>query len=129
MREHHYRSRDYVAATAQAADGARDGRVHIVSLIVHVRPQAVDAYTRWVDANPELEIHLCSEEGKLVVVMETPDHHRINTLIESIKDQPGVLNAAMVYHEELALDEADDVLQEPGAARDSAQPVKIVGEG
>lgn len=102
--------------------------MHIVSLIVHVRPQAIRSYKRWVDTCPELEIHLCSDEGKLVVVMETTDHHRINTLIETIKDQPGVLNAALVYHEELALTELEDVLQESGDEPVPAQPVNILGE-
>lgn len=102
--------------------------LHIVSLIVHVRPQQLAAFSRWVDARAELEIHLGNEEGKLVVVLETEDHFRVNEIIETIKDQPGVLNVVMVYHEELALADADDVLVEKPDARDAERPVKIVGE-
>ncbi len=102
--------------------------LHIVSLIVHVRPSAISSVSHWMDARPELEIHLGNEEGKLVVVLETQDHYLINEVIETIKDQPGVLNVVMVYHEELALSNVDDVLVEKAVANDAEQPVKIVGE-
>lgn len=122
MREHHYRDRDY--NDPAAGDG---GTLHIASLLVHVRPERIPMVSAWVDSCPELEIHLGSEEGKLVMVLETSDHHFINTMIETIKDQQGVLNVAMVYHEELKLSEVDHVLEEQAVDAD-AQPVKIVGE-
>ncbi|WP_078085223.1 chaperone NapD [Microbulbifer mangrovi] len=123
MREHHYRNRDY-----DDPETGEDGTLHIASLLVHVRPVHIPAVSAWVETCPELEIHLGNDEGKLVMVLETADHHFINTMIETIKDQQGVLNVAMVYHEELKLSEVDHVLEEQAAAADSAQPVKIVGE-
>jgi len=107
---------------------AESGVLHIVSLIVHVRPENVSSVSRWVETRPDLEIHLGNEDGKLVVVVETPALGQINEIIETIKDQPGVLNVVMVYHEELALNDVDDVLVEKAADSAAEQPVKIVGE-
>ena len=73
--------------------------LHISSLLVHVRPEllaAVKANLRQLDG---LELHQESPEGKLVVVLE-PEHERhILARIEQINALPGVLNAALVYHE------------------------------
>ena len=113
--------------------------VHIASLLVHVRPQFLASVSQWFGVQAELEIHLADDAGKLVVIVETRDHHQINPLIETIKDQQGVLNVVMVYHEELALADIDDELAEETSVnasantstineRDAAQPVKIVGE-
>ncbi|MCK7598959.1 chaperone NapD [Microbulbifer sp. CAU 1566] len=102
--------------------------LHIVSLIVHVRPEHITAVSCWFESRPELEIHLGCESGKLVVVLETQDHLQINGMIETIKDQPGVLNVSMVYHEELALADINDELVDSACDDDQAQPVKILGE-
>ena len=108
--------------------------LHIASLLVHVRPQNLAAVSDWFNTQSELEIHLSDDAGKLVVVVETRDHHQINPLIETIKDRAGVLNVAMVYHEELSLADIDDELSEAAENAklqdepDAAQPVKIVGE-
>lgn len=113
---------------AQSRGADNNPSLHIVSLIVHVRPQQLAEVSHWMSARPDLEIHLGNEEGKQVVVLETEDHYQINEVIETIKDQPGVLNVVMVYHEELPLADLDDVLVEKTTASDIAQPVKIVGE-
>ncbi|HEY8567877.1 chaperone NapD [Microbulbifer sp.] len=114
---------------AQSGQVTDNPSLHIVSLIVHVRPQQLASVSHWMHERPDLEIHLGNEEGKLVVVVETPDQFQINEIIEAIKDRAGVLNVAMVYHEELTLADADDVLVEAAAAATVEQPVKIVGEG
>ncbi len=98
--------------------------VHIASLIVHVRPEFLAPVTRWIGDHSELELHLSSPQGKLVVVMESQNHFDINTVIETMKDQRGVLNVALVYHEELAQDELEKILVEDAAE----QAVRIVGE-
>ena len=118
--------------STQCNKGQRSAEsVHIASLLVHVRPQSLVSVSQWFAEQSELEIHLADETGKLVVIIETRDHHQINPLIEAIKDQQGVLNVVMVYHEELSLADIDDELAEEASEsgeRDAAQPVKIVGE-
>ena len=73
--------------------------MHISSLLVHVRPEwlaAVKANLRQLEG---LELHQESPQGKLVVVLETEHERQILARIEQINALPGVLNAALVYHE------------------------------
>ncbi|MDH1263384.1 chaperone NapD [Pseudomonas sp. GD03944] len=76
--------------------------LHIASLLVHARPElfeAVKANLRHLDG---LELHQESPLGKLVVVLETEHENQILQRIDQIAALPGVLNAALVYHELLA---------------------------
>lgn len=122
------------AKSGQCSSQEKSESLHIASLLVHVRPENLGAVSEWFNTQSELEIHLSDDAGKLVVIVETRDHHQINPLIESIKDQTGVLNVAMVYHEELSLaDLYDELAEEAGSNAvqnelDAAQPVKIPGE-
>ena len=73
--------------------------MHISSLLVHVRPEwlaAVKANLRKLEG---LELHQESPQGKLVVVLETEHERHILARLEQINALPGVLNAALVYHE------------------------------
>jgi nitrate reductase NapD len=75
---------------------------HIASLLIHARPElfeAVKANLRLLDG---LELHQESPLGKLVVVLETEHEQQILERIEQINNLPGVLNAALVYHELLS---------------------------
>lgn len=78
-----------------------DETLHIASLVVLARPQlfeAVKANLRLLDG---LELHQESAAGKLVVVLETNDENQILQRIEQINNLPGVLNAALIYHQVL----------------------------
>ncbi|NHO64438.1 chaperone NapD [Aestuariicella hydrocarbonica] len=83
--------------------------LHIASLIVHVRKNYLETVKQWVEAfscsDIQTEIHAESEQGKLVVVIETEDEKHILALIDTIVEQPGVLNSALVYHEIIPEDE------------------------
>ncbi|MGP0170741.1 chaperone NapD [Pseudomonas sp. NCHU5208] len=73
--------------------------LHISSLLIHARPEllvAVKANLRQLDG---VELHQESPQGKLVVVLETEHERQILARIEQINALPGVLNAALVYHE------------------------------
>lgn len=73
--------------------------MHISSLLVHVWPEwlaAVKANLRQLEG---LELHQESPQGKLVVVLETEHERHILARLEQINALPGVLNAALVYHE------------------------------
>ena len=48
---------------------------------------------------PEAEVPKHSDEGKLVVLLETANEGRIMQRISAIEQLPGVINAALVYHE------------------------------
>ncbi|MDP9941751.1 chaperone NapD [Ectopseudomonas alcaliphila] len=73
--------------------------LHISSLLVHVRPELLSAVKTNLRQLEGLELHQESPQGKLVVVLETEHERHILARIEQINALPGVLNAALVYHE------------------------------
>lgn len=76
--------------------------LHIASLLVHVRPELLGAVKANLRLLEGLELHQESPLGKLVVVLEAEHESQILARIEQINALPGVLNAALVYHELLA---------------------------
>ncbi|MCQ4241880.1 chaperone NapD [Stutzerimonas stutzeri] len=78
--------------------------LHIASLLVHCRPELLDAVKRNLALLPGLELHQESAAGKVVVVLEAEHESRILGTIDHIQQLPGVLNAALIYHELLTLE-------------------------
>lgn len=76
--------------------------LHIASLLVHARPELFEAVKANLRLLEGLELHQESPLGKLVVVLETEHEQQILERIEQINNLPGVLNAALVYHELLS---------------------------
>jgi periplasmic nitrate reductase NapD len=76
--------------------------LHIASLLVHARPELFEAVKTNLRLLDGLELHQESPLGKLVVVLETEHEQQILERIEQISNLPGVLNAALVYHEVLS---------------------------
>ncbi|MDG9924286.1 MULTISPECIES: chaperone NapD [unclassified Pseudomonas] len=75
--------------------------IQIASLIVHTQPALMVAVKANLRRLPGLELHQESPQGKLVVVLEAEDEAQILTTLDAIQNLPGVLNAALVYHEVL----------------------------
>lgn len=73
--------------------------VHIASLLIHIRPELLDAVKTNLRQLDGLELHQENPQGKLVVVLETIHERHILDRIDQINNLPGVLNAALVYHE------------------------------
>ncbi|WP_166359433.1 chaperone NapD [Pseudomonas akapageensis] len=84
-----------------------DEPLHIASLLVHARPELLAAVKANLRLLPGLELHQESPLGKMVVVLEAVHENQILERIEQISNVPGVLNAALIYHE--LLDPAGDV--------------------
>ncbi|MHA6493954.1 chaperone NapD [Pseudomonas borbori] len=76
--------------------------LHIASLLVHARPELFEAVKANLRVLEGVELHQQSPLGKLVVVLETADEQQILERIDQISNLPGVLNAALVYHEVLS---------------------------
>lgn len=85
-----------------------DNPLHIVSFIIHVKPDALATTAQWLAEQPNCEIRGEDEAGKLVVVAENNDEKALLQLMDTVREQPGVLDAALVYHEVLAADTADE---------------------
>ncbi|EJN27369.1 hypothetical protein involved in formation of periplasmic nitrate reductase [Pseudomonas sp. GM78] len=84
-----------------------DEALHIASLVVHARPELFDAVKANLRLLEGVELHQESAAGKLVVVLETVHENQILQRIDQISNLPGVLNAALIYHE--ILDSAGDI--------------------
>ncbi|AKJ96616.1 glutamate synthase [Pseudomonas chlororaphis] len=76
-----------------------DEALHIASLVVLARPSLFEAVKANLCLLEGLEIHQQSAAGKLVVVLEAVDEDQILQRIQQINCLPGVLNAALIYHE------------------------------
>lgn len=73
--------------------------MQICSLVVHSRPQALDAVQVGLRALPGVEIHAATADGKLVVtVEETPGGPSALDTLTAIREVPGVLSTALIYH-------------------------------
>ena len=86
---------------------------HIASLVAHVRPQQLDEIKHWLLQQPLVEIHGESAQGKLVILAESASEKTIADLLDQLRQQQGVLNAALVYHEILSAEDLLDDLPEP----------------
>lgn len=81
-----------------------ENHVHIASLLVHCRPESLPAIKANLGFLANLELHQESALGKLVVVLESDHESQILDTISQIQNLPGVLNAALIYHELLSLE-------------------------
>lgn len=101
------------------ADTSRPGgdTLHIASVLVQVQPPQLADTVHWLQHQPGCEVRGQDPDGKIVVVMESHQQqggeHRILQLIETTGARPGVISAALVYHQQLDPDTADE--PEPGA--------------
>ncbi len=89
-------------------------QLHIASLVAHVRPANFHDVRDWLSQphdNIHAEIHAENDQGKLVIVTESPAEKCIVDFLEDLRNQPGVLNAALVYHEYLSAQDLQDELR------------------
>ncbi len=73
--------------------------VHISSLVVHARPDHLEAVKKKIEHLPGAEIYGESDNGKLVVVLETTNQTYITDIMEKINNLEHVLGTALVYHQ------------------------------
>jgi len=73
--------------------------VHISSLVVHVRPDRSAAVRGEIAALDGAEVHAGTEDGKLVVVLETASEAETIARIAAIHEMKGTIAASLIYHE------------------------------
>ncbi|WP_298440456.1 chaperone NapD [uncultured Ferrimonas sp.] len=73
--------------------------VHISSLVVHVKPDQLEATKALIQGLENTEIHGDSPDGKIVVVLETANQGFVTDTIEVINAFPNVLTTFLVYHQ------------------------------
>lgn len=73
--------------------------VNISSVIVGVRPDAAAAVRSCLEGLTGVEVHGVAEDGRMIVTIESEGDQSTVETFEAIRQLPGVLSAAMVYHQ------------------------------
>ena len=68
-------------------------------MVVHARPEKLQAVKAKIERLRGAEIHGESECGKLVVVLESDSQSHITDIIDQINGFAHVLGTALVYHQ------------------------------
>lgn len=72
---------------------------HISSSIIYVKPNDMDRVVREISSSEHMEVTAISkEQGKIIVVIDTPSADLAEHHIQSIKRYEGVMSVALVYH-------------------------------
>lgn len=70
---------------------------NICGVMVHAVADKRVQVERSLTQSAGVEVHANSDEGKLVVTVESDDSHYVADTISAIKDIDGVLSASMIY--------------------------------
>ncbi len=69
----------------------------ISSLVVHVRPEKIDAARAAFDRLAGVEVHGASDDGRLVVTLDCPGERAAFETMTKLRDVDGVLTTSLVY--------------------------------
>lgn len=81
--------------------------LHVSSIVVQARADAIDDIASSIACMPGAEIHQRIAGTKLIVTLETAGTGEIMECMERIDDLPGVITAALVYHHWEPVSEAE----------------------
>jgi len=73
--------------------------LNITSIILGVAPKdaaEVSALLKKIDG---VEVHAIAEDGRMIVTIESGDEDNTSNTFELIRQLPGVISAALVYHQ------------------------------
>lgn len=88
---------DCESLTAGTDHPARAAEIHIAGVVVHARPEAVSALRKTIPLIPRAEVHAATDDGRMVVTLETGSSRRTADCMDAIRALPGVINVALVY--------------------------------
>lgn len=81
----------------QARRDEREIVVSITGLVVHAAPERAVAVQGAINALDGAEVHLVTEDGRLVVTVDHPDDGEAVQVFESFRNIAGVLSTSLVY--------------------------------
>ena len=73
--------------------------MNISSIIVHAKPTQLSSVRGNLAQIPGVEIHAATDDGKLVVTIETETDGETASTFDRINVMDGVMSAAMVFHQ------------------------------
>ena len=69
----------------------------ISSLVVRTLPASLARVQERIEAIPEAEVYGKSEDGRLVVVLDTVDSRQASNTLSEIQGQADILSASLIY--------------------------------
>ena len=73
--------------------------MNISSIIVHAKPTELMSVRGSLEQIPGVEVHAATDDGKLVVTIETDTDGETASTFDRINTMDGVMSAAMVFHQ------------------------------
>ncbi|MCC6659222.1 MAG: chaperone NapD [Rhodocyclaceae bacterium] len=73
--------------------------MNISSIIVHAQPTELASVRGSLEQIPGVEVHAATDDGKLVVTIETDTDGETARTFDRINVMDGVMSAAMVFHQ------------------------------
>ncbi len=73
--------------------------LNITSIILGVAPKDAAEVSALLKAIDGVEVHAIAEDGRMIVTIESGDEDNTSNTFEMIRQLPGVISAALVYHQ------------------------------
>lgn len=73
--------------------------LNITSIILGVAPGDGAEVSALLAAIEGVEVHAIAEDGRMIVTIESGDEDNTSNTFEMIRQLPGVISAALVYHQ------------------------------
>ena len=73
--------------------------INISSVILGVAPEAAPGVRACLSALAGVEVHAVADDGRMIVTIETETERATVDTFETIRQMPGVLSAALAYHQ------------------------------
>jgi nitrate reductase NapD len=73
--------------------------LNITSIILGVAPKDAAEVNALLIAIDGVEVHAIAEDGRMIVTIESGDEDNTSNTFEMIRQLPGVISAALVYHQ------------------------------
>ena len=91
-------------------DGYQDtkGEYHVASFVAQAMNSELDQVKQAIEQVDGSDIHAISPEGKIVFTLEGSHQAGIGRNIDKLKDHPGLLSLAPVYHQYITEDSNPD---------------------
>lgn len=95
-----------------------NGQIHISSIVVTADPARIAVVEQMISGIQIAEVALVSPPGKLIVTLETTNETEMVQVLTDIQLMPGVVSAALVYHQTTNAIEAAAIAGNQGELHD-----------
>lgn len=88
--------------------------MNICGILVHIRPEQLEDVSKRLLARTGIEVHGMSEDGRVVVTLESSGQDASAEALIGIQRVAGVISASMIYHycDDAEREQVNDVVPE-----------------